>query len=971
MNARKSTALALVTALALIGCRSDKTETAKTGKADTSKTTGPAVAKSDKTTAKPGATPAAPAAKPGEKPAPAPTAKAGEKPAPAPAAKPGEKPAPAPAAKAPEKPAAAPAAKPAEKPAAAPTAKAAEKPAPAPAAKTPEKPAAAPAAKAETKPAAAPAAPADPRLAEIAKERSLREQRREVVVEDYTKLGEQAFAESRFEDAKRFFGGVLDLDPKNDNARRRLSQIGSILGDTSMSARDAFETAKGTYGARADQARAEVSNLVAQAQMKEKAGDPEGAVDLYDKALVIVQLYHGTVDFQPTEQGLVTMKAQAKQAAYGAAEAKRARTAREAEERARVEAAEQRAAKMSRIQRLAREANLAMEAGNYQQARNLSEEILRVDPQNADASKMRALAVSAANDAMDDDGKRLLIDEWKSTFEQLAEASTPQVDDYAFSSNWGEIAKRKAPTLSGSAATAENPADAAVRASLDARRTSVNFEAAKLDQAIEFLARISGTNIVILPAAREGKSDEDLTISNLKLENPLPVAQILDLVTKLIGLAWNVENGVVQITTTEAARGALVVQLYDVKDIATPISNFPGQDVNLDPTGELSVAEEAPEPIAEYQLDGIQELIQQNVDRAIWESGGEVTTLPPGTLIVKAPRTTHAKVQQLLDGLRGAGGLQVSIETRFVTVSDNFLQDIGVDLRGLGDQSGGLGIPGKGGIQTGTGTTPVTFDDVLFGSTGTPAGIGTGNDLGIFYNDFSDGDVRARMENLYDVALGKDGVLTPLGGLSFQGTLIDDTQLEVILRAVEKSDRSTVVLAPKLTAYAGQRANISVLNQVSYISDFDVEIAQAAQIGDPIVQTLRDGVILDLRPVVTADRRFITMELRPTIAILTRPIATFQTTLANGPPVTIQLPELKIQRVRTTVTVPDGGTLLLGGLKFFEERRLESTVPWLGDIPVVSFFLSRKGTFLEKRNLLVLIRARIVRPEENEPASAR
>jgi general secretion pathway protein D len=69
--------------------------------------------------------------------------------------------------------------------------------------------------------------------------------------------------------------------------------------------------------------------------------------------------------------------------------------------------------------------------------------------------------------------------------------------------------------------------------------------------------------------------------------------------------------------------------------------------------------------------------------------------------------------------------------------------------------------------------------------------------------------------------------------------------------------------------------------------------------------------------------------------------------------------------------MPDGGTLLLGGLKFFEERRLDSTVPWLDKLPVASFFFSRKGTFMEKRNVLVLIRARILRPEENEPGTGR
>jgi general secretion pathway protein D len=820
------------------------------------------------------------------------------------------------------------------------------------------------------KPASAPTT--DTRLADYAKDVQVREQKRRQLVEEFAKLGDQAFADSRFDEAKKFFGEALELDPKNDHARRRLAQIGAITGDAGMGAREAFDSAQETRRVQAQQAQVDVASLVAQAQGREKTGDYEGAVDLYDRALVIVRLWPDNVEFQPNEAGLVAMKSAAKGTAAAAAEAKRARTVREADERARLEAARQRQDKQNRLKALLQAANQAMDDGQYQQARNLAEEVLRVDPTSANARKLRALAVGAANDELDEKGKATLIDEWKFTFEQLAEATTPQVDDYTFPSTWGSLqGLRKPPTLSASDAVVEDPRDREVRARLDAARTAPNFESTKIEDAISYLGRISGTNIVILPAAKEGKSEEDLTIQALKLESDVPVSKILELITKLHSLAWTVQDGVVQITTPDAARGPLVVQLYDVKDIATPIENFPGEDINLDPTGELTVAEEAPEAIAQFQVEQVQELIQQNVDRQVWESGGEIGTIPPGTLVVKAPRETHAKVQQLLSGLRGAGGLQITIETRFVTVSDNFLQDIGVDLRGLGDQSGGVGVPGKGGVQTGTTVTPVTFDDVLFGSAGTPAGIGTGADLGVFYNLNSDGDIRARMENLYDVALGKEGVLTALGGLSFQGTLIDDTQLEVILRAVEKSDRSTVVLAPKLTAYAGQRANITVLNQVSYISDFDVEIAQAAQIGDPIVQTLRDGVILDLRPVVTADRRFITMELRPTIAILTRPIATFQTTLANGPPVTIQLPELKIQRVRTTVTMPDGGTLLLGGLKFFEERRLESTVPWLGDVPIVSFFLSRKGTYTEKRNLLVLIRARIVRPEENEPAAAR
>ncbi len=46
---------------------------------------------------------------------------------------------------------------------------------------------------------------------------------------------------------------------------------------------------------------------------------------------------------------------------------------------------------------------------------------------------------------------------------------------------------------------------------------------------------------------------------------------------------------------------------------------------------------------------------------------------------------------------------------------------------------------------------------------------------------------------------------------------------------------------------ASPRANIMVGRQNSYIQDFDVEIAQAAAIGDPIVNTIRDGIILDYK----------------------------------------------------------------------------------------------------------------------------
>jgi hypothetical protein len=66
----------------------------------------------------------------------------------------------------------------------------------------------------------------------------------------------------------------------------------------------------------------------------------------------------------------------------------------------------------------------------------------------------------------------------------------------------------------------------------------------------------------------------------------------------------------------------------------------------------------------------------------------------------------------------------------------------------------------------------------------------------------------------------------------------------------------------------GPRVNIFVGRQMSYIRDFDVEIAQAAQIGDPIIGTLQEGVTLDVRvfsveeDITTVERRLLYRSLK-------------------------------------------------------------------------------------------------------------
>jgi type II secretory pathway component GspD/PulD (secretin) len=157
------------------------------------------------------------------------------------------------------------------------------------------------------------------------------------------------------------------------------------------------------------------------------------------------------------------------------------------------------------------------------------------------------------------------------------------------------------------------------------------------------------------------------------------------------------------------------------------------------------------------------------------------------------------------------------------------------------------------------------------------------------------------------------------------------------------------------------------VNQLSYIQDFDVEVAQTSFIADPIIGVIQDGLTLDVRPTVSNDRRYITLELQPTVAKLTEPIPTFSTTLASSfSPVIIQLPEIHLQKARTTVRIPDGGSIVIGGLKNISTVDRSSEVPIFGKIPILGFLFSRKGRSDEIANLMIIVKAKITDLQEEE-----
>ncbi len=83
---------------------------------------------------------------------------------------------------------------------------------------------------------------------------------------------------------------------------------------------------------------------------------------------------------------------------------------------------------------------------------------------------------------------------------------------------------------------------------------------------------------------------------------------------------------------------------------------------------------------------------------------------------------------------------------------------------------------------------------------------------------------------------------------------------------------AVVWLVTRLVSHgASPGANFSQLTQQAYIQDFDVEVAQTSFIADPVIGTVQEGVVQDVKVLdLTIEKTFVEMRLVKTIASLAK-----------------------------------------------------------------------------------------------------
>lgn len=423
----------------------------------------------------------------------------------------------------------------------------------------------------------------------------------------------------------------------------------------------------------------------------------------------------------------------------------------------------------------------------------------------------------------------------------------------------------------------------------------------------------------------------------------------------------------------------------------------------------------------EELIEQITTIIQDQVDPDNWvDAGGDTGKIQElnGNLIITNTARNHRDIEGLLSQLRSIRALQINYEARVIAVTSDWFEQIGVDLDvyfntndrmfqqarqadpnfNLSDFFYGGDGPNRGQLKDpvifggfDAGTDPANPQNTA--ATGAAFGVPDGQG-GIQYVFGPVGTPVRRQSGWTPIGFDQDslGLTNTLGGaLDGIGAQIvssgaaaattgfsymDDIQVDLLIKATQADQRNVVLTAPRLTLMNGQRSFITIAKQISFISGLTPVAGDASGAFQPQVGVVQDGFVLDVEGVISADRRYVTM----TVAFDTSTVLGFDTQQIQGAVggtgdiggrgsefgASIQLPEIQVQSIRTTVSVPDKGTILMGGQRRFTETEIETGVPVLSKIPIVNRFFTNRLDSETELTLVMLMRPEIVIQSENE-----
>ena len=198
------------------------------------------------------------------------------------------------------------------------------------------------------------------------------------------------------------------------------------------------------------------------------------------------------------------------------------------------------------------------------------------------------------------------------------------------------------------------------------------------------------------------------------------------------------------------------------------------------------------------------------------------------------------------------------------------------------------------------------------------------------------------------LARSGDVTFSTIGGLGIGGSGLTATlnragETRAVLNAFYKSERANIRSRPRLMVKSGQKARIDVGNEIPFVTS----TSQSTENPDaPVIQTVnyrKTGVILQIEPVVHSSGY---VDIR-----IQQELSEAQQTSTSS----IDSPTVFNRKLETTVTLRDGGSVLLGGLISESNSDSDNGIKGLGRIPGVGRLFRTDSQTTDRTELVMMV----------------
>ena len=263
---------------------------------------------------------------------------------------------------------------------------------------------------------------------------------------------------------------------------------------------------------------------------------------------------------------------------------------------------------------------------------------------------------------------------------------------------------------------------------------------------------------------------------------------------------------------------------------------------------------------------------------------------------------------------------QVEIEARIVVASRTFSRDLGFQLSAVLTDT----TRGAGGIFS---TLPGGANN------GATTGNANGNNPGAGFSfPEPSGALGAAANTIIGLTTGVFGT----------------ARINALLTAGEQKGNVKTIATPRVTTLNNRPAEIESGSQIPIVT-----IQPGSDTG---------GVVATTEYVPVPLRLAVTPQITNVGTVILQVVAENNTV---GVSVGGAAPPINLQRMKTEVMVPDGGTTVVGGAMFDSESEIRDRTPGLSKIPIFGNLFKRKQISRNTNEILFFITPRIYRPDYN------